>query len=481
MAPTTGNGVISPLFTLEEDSEATVVTQSEPTREFSAPITTCFFDLDDTLYPSSAGLGPACVKNIEDYMVQRLGFAADTAGEEAIRLYKEHGTSMAGLRAEGYAFDFDDWHAFVHGRLPYHLLKPDPALRHLLDSLPQRKFVFTNADRMHASHCLRLLGLEGCFDAVISFEEVMAQQPSQNFNLRNNFRPSCTSDTTHGPDFPNGSDGSDGSDYLLDSDHGLLPSSLPPIPSASSTASLPSANLSSDCSNGSSGSSSPERLLPISIQDQQEGPSEQQQQQQQQRGLEQQESKQVNLPQVLPFRCNSRRCVSADALVEHASAHPLSALTHRDAARLAAASPAAAAAAAPPQPTPAAAAAAASAVAQSWMSPAGPLICCKPQAEAFHRAVVGIARADPHSSIFFDDSTRNISAAKRFGMHTVLVGTSQSSAGADYVIANIHEMKKQIPALWKASESNETGIVTEGVKESPCICHQSRNLGLVLA
>ncbi|CAI5500163.1 unnamed protein product [Closterium sp. Naga37s-1] len=153
---------------------------------------------------------------------------------------------------------------FVHGRLPYHLLKPDPALRHLLDSLPQRKFVFTNADRAHASRCLHLLGLEGCFDAVIAFEDVMAHHPSLPFSLRNNFRPSCTTS-----DIPNVSDGSD---CLLDSDRGLLPSSLPPIPSASSTASLPSANLSGDSSNGSSGSSSPERLLPISIQDQQEGP-----------------------------------------------------------------------------------------------------------------------------------------------------------------------------------------------------------------
>ncbi|CAI7874749.1 unnamed protein product [Closterium sp. NIES-53] len=472
MAPTEENGVISPLFTLEEDPE--LVTQSEPARVIPAPITTCFFDLDDTLYPHSAGL--SCVKNIEDYMVQHLGFSADTSGEEAIRLYKEHGTSMAGLRAEGYAFDFDDWHAFVHGRLPYHLLKPDPALRHLLESLPQRKFVFTNADRAHASRCLHLLGLEGCFDAVIAFEDVMAHHPSLPFSLRNNFRPSCTTS-----DIPNVSDGSE---YLLDSDHGLLPSSLPPIPSASSTASLPSANLSSDCSNGSSGSSSPERLLPISIQEQQEGPSEQQQQQQQQqqRDLEQQESKQVNLPQVPPFRCNSRRCVSADALVEHAAAaHPLAAHAHRDVARLAAASPAAEAAAPPPAPTATAAAAVASKVAQSWSSPARPLICCKPQAEAFHRAVVGIARADPHSSIFFDDSTRNIAAAKRFGMLTVLVGTSQSSAGADYVMEDIHEMKKQIPALWTESEHNETGLVTEGVRESPCICHQSRNVGLVLA
>lgn len=31
--------------------------------------------------------------------------------------------------------------SFVHGRLPYENLKPDPVLRHLLQSLPIRKVV----------------------------------------------------------------------------------------------------------------------------------------------------------------------------------------------------------------------------------------------------------------------------------------------------------------------------------------------------
>ena len=52
-------------------------------------------------------------------------------------------------------------------------LQPDPALRQLLASIPLPKFVFTNADRRHAARCLNLMGLEGCFDGVICFEDVM--------------------------------------------------------------------------------------------------------------------------------------------------------------------------------------------------------------------------------------------------------------------------------------------------------------------
>eukprot|EP00270_Netrium_digitus_P007615 TRINITY_DN2227_c0_g1_i2.p2 TRINITY_DN2227_c0_g1~~TRINITY_DN2227_c0_g1_i2.p2 ORF type:complete len:128 (+),score=22.91 TRINITY_DN2227_c0_g1_i2:153-536(+) len=102
---------------------------------------TCLFDLDDTLYPLSSGLAPACKLNIQAYMMQKLGFTKENVLEANIRFYREYGTTMAGLRACDYSFDFDDYHKFVHGQLPYQNLKPDPALRLLLDSLPQRKFV----------------------------------------------------------------------------------------------------------------------------------------------------------------------------------------------------------------------------------------------------------------------------------------------------------------------------------------------------
>ncbi|KAF8096042.1 hypothetical protein N665_0319s0058 [Sinapis alba] len=128
------------------------------------------FDLDDTLYPLSTGLARECGKNIKDYMVEKLGIPKDLIVELSNLLYKNYGTTMAGLRAIGYDFDYDEYHTFVHGRLPYENIKPDPVLRSILLSLPLRKVIFTNADRVHAAKALKKLGLEDCFEGIICFE-----------------------------------------------------------------------------------------------------------------------------------------------------------------------------------------------------------------------------------------------------------------------------------------------------------------------
>ncbi|EOA13823.1 hypothetical protein CARUB_v10026922mg [Capsella rubella] len=128
------------------------------------------FDIDDTLYPLSSGLAMEVKKNIQEYMTQKLGIEEAKVQELCLSLYKIYGTTMAGLKAVGYDFDYDDFHRFVHGRLPYATLKPDPILRNIILSLPIRKVVFTNADKAHAAKIIARLGLEDCFEKVISFE-----------------------------------------------------------------------------------------------------------------------------------------------------------------------------------------------------------------------------------------------------------------------------------------------------------------------
>ncbi|KAE9603347.1 hypothetical protein Lal_00008262 [Lupinus albus] len=128
------------------------------------------FDLDDTLYPLSSGIAKACLQNIKDYMVEKLGIEQSKVDDLSNLLYKNYGTTMAGLRAIGYDFDYDEYHSFVHGRLPYENLKADSALRNMLLSLPYRKLVFTNADKVHAAKALSRLGLEDCFEGIICFE-----------------------------------------------------------------------------------------------------------------------------------------------------------------------------------------------------------------------------------------------------------------------------------------------------------------------
>ncbi|KAK7350286.1 hypothetical protein VNO77_08710 [Canavalia gladiata] len=127
-------------------------------------------NLDDTLYPLNSGLANATVKNIEDYMVEKLGIEPSKTDELINLVYNNYGTTMAGLRAIGYDFDHDEYYSFVHGRLPYENLKPDPVLRNLLLSLPYRKLIFTNSDKVHAVKALKRLGLENCFEGITCFE-----------------------------------------------------------------------------------------------------------------------------------------------------------------------------------------------------------------------------------------------------------------------------------------------------------------------
>ncbi|XVF80371.1 hypothetical protein PTKIN_Ptkin15bG0064400 [Pterospermum kingtungense] len=128
------------------------------------------FDMDDTLYPLSTGINLACRKNIEELMLQYLNIEESEVPRMCLELYREYGTTMAGLKALGYEFDNDEFHAYVHGRLPYETLRPDPVLRSLLLSMPQRKIIFTNADKVHARQVLKRLGLEDCFEGIICFE-----------------------------------------------------------------------------------------------------------------------------------------------------------------------------------------------------------------------------------------------------------------------------------------------------------------------
>ncbi|KAG2289754.1 hypothetical protein Bca52824_049358 [Brassica carinata] len=102
----------------------------------------CYKDLDDTLYPLSSGIARECGQNIKDYMVEKLGIDKSKILELSNSLYKNYGTTMAGLRAIGYDFDYDEYHSYVHGRLPYDNIKPDPILRTLLLSVPLRKILF---------------------------------------------------------------------------------------------------------------------------------------------------------------------------------------------------------------------------------------------------------------------------------------------------------------------------------------------------
>ena len=130
------------------------------------PIRTLFIDLDDTVYPASLGLWIEIRTRIDLYMHDRLGIPWEGLTEMRQNLFNIYGTSMRGLQ-QVYQIDQHEFLAFVHDVPLSRYLKPDPMLRAALLCLPQRKIIFTNADRNHARRVLAALDLSDCFDQII--------------------------------------------------------------------------------------------------------------------------------------------------------------------------------------------------------------------------------------------------------------------------------------------------------------------------
>lgn len=132
---------------------------------------TWIFDLDNTLYPPSAGLVGQMNANIRGYL--RDSFDCDEAGAAEIqrRLCAEHGTTLRGLMVTR---GVDPVHFLkLEHDIDYAALAADPRLAAAIAALPGRKFVLTNSIASHAAIVLRLLGLTDHFEGV--FDLLAAQ------------------------------------------------------------------------------------------------------------------------------------------------------------------------------------------------------------------------------------------------------------------------------------------------------------------
>jgi putative hydrolase of the HAD superfamily len=135
------------------------------------PFKSLYFDLDDTLYPPSSGLWDAIRDRMNAYMQRMI----DLPLPEIISLRKSYleryGTTLRGLQAH-FEVDTDEYLAFVHNLPLERYIRPDPELRRILLSLPQHRWIFTNADGNHAKRVLKILDLEGCFEGIIDVRAI---------------------------------------------------------------------------------------------------------------------------------------------------------------------------------------------------------------------------------------------------------------------------------------------------------------------
>jgi putative hydrolase of the HAD superfamily len=128
------------------------------------PIDTWIFDLDNTLYPARCGLFAHMQRRIVAYLARSLALDEAAARSRQKEFVQRHGTTLRGLMCE-HGHDPDPFLAYVHD-IDLSSLTPDPALIAVIDRLPGRKLIYTNACAAHAERTLRRLGLEDRFEAV---------------------------------------------------------------------------------------------------------------------------------------------------------------------------------------------------------------------------------------------------------------------------------------------------------------------------
>jgi putative hydrolase of the HAD superfamily len=85
--------------------------------------------------------------------------------------YERYGTTLGGLIAR-HDVDVHDYLRFVHDIPVEAYLDPDPALMRMLDIIPLRKAIYTNAPSEYAQRVLEVLGVNGRFEQLIGIEEV---------------------------------------------------------------------------------------------------------------------------------------------------------------------------------------------------------------------------------------------------------------------------------------------------------------------
>lgn len=132
-------------------------------------VRTWIFDLDNTLYPPSAGLFGQIDHRMTGFIAREVG--VDRAEADRLRrlYWREHGTTMAGLR-EHHGISPDRFLTEAHA-IDYSGLKHDPALAQAIDALPGRRIIHTNGPRIHAEAVLTALGYDTLFDQVYALED----------------------------------------------------------------------------------------------------------------------------------------------------------------------------------------------------------------------------------------------------------------------------------------------------------------------
>lgn len=127
------------------------------------------FDLDDTLHNASAQIFPVMNRAMTQYIQTHLQLEEPAACSLRQHYWRIYGATLKGLMRH-HGVNPHHFLAETHAFLTEDMVQVTKQLRQLLQALPGRKCVFTNAPRQYARRVLEVLGIHDCFSLVFSVE-----------------------------------------------------------------------------------------------------------------------------------------------------------------------------------------------------------------------------------------------------------------------------------------------------------------------
>ncbi|RKX81881.1 MAG: pyrimidine 5'-nucleotidase [Spirochaetes bacterium] len=124
------------------------------------------FDLDNTLYPKSSGMGKEIDHRMTSFVAEHLGISPKDAKAKRIRYRDNYGTTLQGLVRDDAFDDPEEFFNKVHPTDIYRYIEKDPRLREMLLNIKIPKSILTNSPEEHAKRILKYLEIDTCFENI---------------------------------------------------------------------------------------------------------------------------------------------------------------------------------------------------------------------------------------------------------------------------------------------------------------------------
>lgn len=126
------------------------------------------FDLDNTLYEAECRLFAQIDARMTGFIRERLNLDHERARRLQKQYYVEYGTTMSGLMHE-HGVCPESFMEYVHD-IDLAPISENPALAEAIETLPGRKFIYTNGSARHAENVAGALGVYHLFDEVFDIK-----------------------------------------------------------------------------------------------------------------------------------------------------------------------------------------------------------------------------------------------------------------------------------------------------------------------